>query len=102
MQTALPAGDPQEECFAESRLKRQHAYGINIYWCQYLSPSASNPARWFWSRKSTGVLKQNLQYQQVVVLYETDQKSRIASADRITRSVVIEQQNPRLFIVLRN
>ena len=99
---ALLAGDPQEECFAESRLKRQHAYEINIYWCRYLSPSASNQARWFWSRKLIGVSKQNLQYQREVVLYETDQKSRITFANCNTRSVVIEQQNPRMFIVLRN
>ncbi len=99
---ALLAGDPQEGCFAESRLKRQHAYVISICWCQYLSPSLSNQGRWFWSRKSTGVSTQNLQYQREVVLYGTDQKSRMASVDRHTRSVVIEQQNPRMLIVLRN
>ena len=99
---ALLAGDPQEERSAESHLKRQHAYGTSICWRQYLSPSLSNQDRWSWSRKLIGVLKQSLQYQREAVLYGTDQKSRVASIDRHTRGIVIEQQNPRMFIVLRD
>lgn len=38
-----------------------------------------------------GVSKRNLRYQREVVLYEMDQKLRMTSADRDTRSVVIEQ-----------